>query len=68
VERRYEAAENEKDVQREADGTWRVRLGAMVKVQLTLTVPSRRYHVALIDKLPGGFEVLCFHCWSYACI
>ncbi|MEO1334794.1 MAG: hypothetical protein AAFV29_04090, partial [Myxococcota bacterium] len=56
VSRRYEALEDDGDVQQDADGTWRVRAGALVRVQLKMVVPSRRYHVALTDRLPAGFE------------
>ena len=27
-----------------------------MRVKLTLSNPARRYHVALVDKLPAGFE------------
>ncbi len=46
------------DVQREADGTWRIKAGARVRVRVTMAAPSRRYHVALVDYLPAGFESL----------
>jgi len=35
-----------------------VKAGKRVKVTLKLTNKSRRYHVALVDKLPAGLEVL----------
>jgi len=46
------------DVRRDATGTWFVKAGAKVKIQLTMVAPSRRYHVALVDPLPAGFEPL----------
>jgi alpha-2-macroglobulin len=58
VERAYEAVDDSADVRRDADGTWRVRAGAKVRVRLTLGAPSRRYHVALTDPLPAGLEPL----------
>jgi hypothetical protein len=58
VERRYEGADRASDVTRDADGTWRIRAGARVRVQLTLVAEARRYHVALVDPLPAGLEVL----------
>lgn len=58
VERRYEAVGDKADVMREADGTWRVKAGATVRVRLTMVAPERRYHVALVDPLPAGFEAL----------
>jgi len=58
VERRYEAIDDPADVTRDEDGTWRVRAGARVRVRVTMLAPSRRYHVALVDPLPAGFEPL----------
>jgi alpha-2-macroglobulin len=56
VERRYEAVDDKGDVTREADGTWRIKSGARVRVRLTMVAPGRRYHVALVDPLPAGLE------------
>jgi hypothetical protein len=56
VERRYEGADRADDVRRDADGTWRIRAGARVRVRLTLVAQARRYHVALVDPLPAGLE------------
>jgi alpha-2-macroglobulin len=58
VERSYEGVDEPKDVTRDADGTWRMRAGARVRVRLTMVAPSRRYHVALVDPLPAGLEAL----------
>jgi uncharacterized protein YfaS (alpha-2-macroglobulin family) len=58
VERVYEAVDDPADVRRDADGTWRIRSGAKVRVRLTMVAPSRRYHVALVDPLPAGLEAL----------
>jgi hypothetical protein len=58
VERRYEAVDDPSDVRRDADGTWRVKAGAKVRVKLTLVAPARRYHVALVDPLPAGLEAM----------
>ncbi|HEX6764350.1 MAG TPA: hypothetical protein VF103_02705, partial [Polyangiaceae bacterium] len=58
VTRRYESVKEPSDVQREADGTWRVRAGALVRVRVGMVAQSRRYHVALVDPLPAGFEPL----------
>jgi uncharacterized protein YfaS (alpha-2-macroglobulin family) len=58
VERAYEAVDDAGDVRREADGTWRIRAGARVRVRLTMVAPARRYHVALVDPLPAGLEPL----------
>jgi alpha-2-macroglobulin len=58
VERVYEAVDQPAEVRRDADGTWRVRAGARVRVRLTMVAPARRYHVALVDPLPAGLEAL----------
>jgi uncharacterized protein YfaS (alpha-2-macroglobulin family) len=58
VERAYEAIDDAQDVQRDADGVWRIKAGARVRVRVTMVAPSRRYHVALVDPLPAGFETL----------
>ncbi len=58
VDRRYEAVDDPADVQQAEDGSWIVRAGARVRVVLTLESGERRYHVALVDKLPAGFEPL----------
>jgi uncharacterized protein YfaS (alpha-2-macroglobulin family) len=58
VTRTYEAADDSTDVRRDADGTWRVRAGARVRVRVALVAPSTRTHVALVDPLPAGFEPL----------
>ncbi len=58
VTRSYEAIDDQSDVSREEDGTWRIRAGARVRVRLTMVASSRRYHVALVDPMPAGFEAL----------
>ncbi|HKS27522.1 MAG TPA: Ig-like domain-containing protein [Pyrinomonadaceae bacterium] len=58
VERVYEAVDNPSDVRRDADGTWRIKAGARVRVRLTMAAPARRYHVALVDPMPAGLEAL----------
>jgi len=54
----YEAIDDPEDVRRDADGTWRIKAGALVRVRMTMVAPTRRYHVALVDYLPAGFESL----------
>jgi hypothetical protein len=58
VERHYEAVDDPADVRRDADGAWRLRAGARVRVRVTMVTASRRYHVALVDPLPAGLEAL----------
>ena len=58
VSRRYEAVDNAEDVRQNADGSWTIKSGARVRVELEMIAPTRRYHVALVDKLPAGLEVI----------
>ncbi|MCP3998957.1 MAG: hypothetical protein GY722_28425, partial [bacterium] len=58
VQRTYEAIDDPGDVTQDADGTWRIKPGAEVRVRLTMVADSRRTHVALVDPMPAGFEAL----------
>ena len=58
VQRTYEAVDDPADVVREEDGTWTIRAGARVRVKLTMVADNRRYHVALVDPLPAGLEIV----------
>jgi alpha-2-macroglobulin len=58
VSRTYEAVDDAGDVRRAADGSWQVRAGARVRVRVTMIAPSVRHHVALVDALPAGFELI----------
>jgi uncharacterized protein YfaS (alpha-2-macroglobulin family) len=58
VGRTYEAIDHPDDVTRDAEGVWHIKAGARVRVRLSLVAPARRYHVALTDPLPAGFESL----------
>ncbi|MEJ7727985.1 MAG: alpha-2-macroglobulin family protein [Polyangiaceae bacterium] len=58
VERAYSGVDAGSDVRRDADGSWRIRAGARVRVRLTMVAPTRRYHVALVDPLPAGLEAV----------
>jgi alpha-2-macroglobulin len=58
VTRRYEGVDDPSDVTRGEDGTWTIRAGSRVRVVLELESGERRYHVALVDKLPAGLEPL----------
>ena len=40
------------------DGKWIVKAGSLVRVRVKMSAPGRRYHVALIDPLPAGFEAV----------
>ena len=58
VLRKYEAVDDAEDVKQNADGTWTFKSGARVRVRLTMVAQARRYHVALVDPLPAGLEIL----------
>lgn len=58
VQRVYEAVDDPSDVYRDSDGAWHIKAGARVRVRLTLSADNRRYHVALVDPLPAGLEVI----------
>jgi len=58
VQRSYEAVDDPGDVTQQEDGTWVIKAGARVRVKLTLVADSRRYHVALVDPLPAGLEIV----------
>jgi uncharacterized protein YfaS (alpha-2-macroglobulin family) len=58
VQRTYEAVDNPQDVIRDENGTWHIRAGARVRVRLTMAAENRRYHVALVDPLPAGLEIV----------
>jgi uncharacterized protein YfaS (alpha-2-macroglobulin family) len=56
VTREYEGVDNPQDVVKQKDGTWKIKAGARVRVKLTMVNENRRYHVALVDPMPAGFE------------
>ena len=58
VTRKYEGVDDASHVTRDDDGVWHFKLGEKVRVTIGMTTTSRRYHVALIDKLPAGLEPL----------
>jgi uncharacterized protein YfaS (alpha-2-macroglobulin family) len=58
VERVYEAVDDPADVRRDGDGKWHIKAGTRVRVRLTMTTQTRRYHVALVDPMPAGLEAL----------
>ncbi len=58
VERTFKGMDDENDVRQAENGDWIVKAGAKVEVTLTMVVPERRYHVALVDELAAGLEPL----------
>ncbi len=58
VQRKYEAVDDPEDVWQDDAGTWHIKAGARVRVRLTMVADNRRYHVALVDPLPAGLEIV----------
>jgi hypothetical protein len=58
VQRTYEGVDNSEDVYQDTDGVWHIKAGARVRVRLSMVADNRRYHVALIDPLPAGLEIV----------
>jgi uncharacterized protein YfaS (alpha-2-macroglobulin family) len=58
VKRTYEPIDDPEDVTKDKEGVWHIKVGAKVRVVLNLINKNRNFHVALVDKLPAGFEAL----------
>jgi uncharacterized protein YfaS (alpha-2-macroglobulin family) len=58
VQRRYEAVDDPDDVYQDSEGVWHIKAGARVRVRITMVADNRRYHVALVDPLPAGLEIV----------
>jgi hypothetical protein len=56
VERTYEPVDSKSDVRRDQNGVWHIKAGATVRSRVRFTSTGPRYHVALMDPLPGGAE------------
>ena len=58
VQRSYESVDDPEDVWQDEDGVWHVRAGARVLVRVSMATNNRRYHVALVDPLAAGLEII----------
>jgi alpha-2-macroglobulin len=58
VRRSYEGVDNPEDVYRDESGVWHIKAGTRVRVRLSMVADNRRYHVALVDPLPAGLEIV----------
>ena len=58
IQRRYEGVDDPKDVFQDKEGIWHIKAGARVRVKITMVADNRRYHVALVDPLPAGLEII----------
>jgi hypothetical protein len=58
IQRVYEAVDDPEDVRLGEDGIWYIKAGARVRIRVTMVADNRRYHVALVDPLPAGLEII----------
>ena len=58
VTREYEAVDDPEDVWQDEEGVWHIKAGTRVRVKIKMVADNRRYHVALIDPLPAGLEII----------
>jgi uncharacterized protein YfaS (alpha-2-macroglobulin family) len=58
IQRRYESLDKPEDVSQDNDGAWHIKAGTRVRVKITMAADNRRYHVALVDPLPAGLEII----------
>ncbi|KAG2394211.1 hypothetical protein C9374_003975 [Naegleria lovaniensis] len=59
IQRTYEGVTNPSHAQFDKEqNCWKFKAGEMIRVKINFTTTSRRYHVALVDFLPGGLEAL----------
>ena len=58
VQRVYEAVDDPEDVYQDEDGVWHIKAGTRVRIRVTMVADNRRYHVALVDPLPAGLEII----------
>jgi len=58
IQRRYEGVDDPEDVCQDKDGIWHIKAGARVRIKITMVADNRRYHVALVDPLPAGLEIV----------
>ena len=58
VQRTYEAVDDPADVRLDEAGVWHIKAGARVRIRLNMVAVNRRYHVALVDRLPAGLEII----------
>ncbi|MBT3188530.1 MAG: hypothetical protein HN736_03810 [Anaerolineae bacterium] len=58
VTREYEGVDDVEDVWQDEDGIWHIKAGARVRVKIKMVADNRRYHVALVDPLPAGLEIV----------
>lgn len=58
VKREYESVNSADNVRCDANGIWHIKAGSMIRVRLNIRVDGARFHTALVDHLPAGFETV----------
>ncbi len=58
VLRSYRGLDDPADVWQDEDGSWHIRLGARVGIDVTLVAIGPRYHVSLVSPVPAGLELI----------
>ena len=58
IQRSYEAVDDPEDVYKDNQGIWHIKAGARVRIRISMVADNRRYHVALVDPLPAGLEIV----------
>ncbi len=58
VLRTYAGVDDPGDVWQDPDGTWHMKLGARIRIDVTLVAPGQRHHVLLASPLPAGLELV----------
>jgi uncharacterized protein YfaS (alpha-2-macroglobulin family) len=56
VRRSYAGIDDPRDVLRTPEGHYKIKLGALVRIELEVITTAKRHAVALVDPLPAGFE------------
>eukprot|EP01080_Neovahlkampfia_damariscottae_P006087 gene6087-10095_t len=55
IERKY-YNQNKKEIIKDKKGRYHFNIGETINIRISIVTDSLKYHVALIDKIPGGFE------------
>jgi len=54
--RTYTFVDNPQEVTTDKDGVVYIRAGCRVRIEVTVTAPGARNHIAVVDNLPAGLE------------
>ena len=58
IQRTYEGVDDPEDVFQDSEGIWHIKAGSRVRIKIKMVADNRRYHVALVDPLPAGLEII----------